>query len=119
MLTYCFRYFISISHSMDNVFENRHFHTLEITTYLRDRDGEVEKYDKFEDMERYASKILLTYENQYLNDCEEFEGDISIEHVGDVLYERLSRELSEYGLYVERFEIGENPLRTYIITHTL
>ncbi len=127
---YCFRYFIPITHSVDNVIEHRHSHTLEITTYIRllsgfeqddiqsrSADGmQTRSREKFGEIEKYASAFLKQYEGKYLNDLKELEGDASIEHVGDVIYNRMSDYLLKEQLFLERLEIGENPLRVYVVS---
>ena len=52
----------------------------------------------------------------YLNAMEEFGGDASIEHVGDVIYQVMSEYLLKEQLFLERLEIGENPLRVYVVS---
>ena len=127
---YCFRYFIPITHSADNVSEHKHSHTLEITTYIcllsgfiqDDIPGGVQNgakkrsLEKFSEIEKYASAFLKRYEGKYLNAMEEFNGDASIEHVGDVVYQVMSEYLLKEQLFLERLEIGENPLRVYVVS---
>lgn len=116
MTQYCFTNVISIRHSADNNIEHAHYHSLEITTYIR---VHMNQFEKFDDIEECGEAFVAHYQDKYLNDCEEFGGDTRIEHVGDVLFEILSAKWQEQGVLVERFEIGENPLRKYIITHKI
>lgn len=116
MKQYCFCNVISIQHSADNLKEHAHYHSLEITTYIRVNQTSFEKFD---DIEECGEAFVAHYQNRYLNDCEEFGGDTRIEHVGDVLFEILFEKWKEQGAFLERFEIGETPLRKYIITHTI
>lgn len=116
MISYCFNYIVTISHSADNCFEHRHFHSLEIATYISVASKEFEMFD---DIEKYGEDYIATYQNKYLNDCEEFGGDTSIENIGEVMYAALEKILENTGLSLERFEIGETPLRKYVITHRI
>ena len=116
MPVYCFHYFLSILHSADNNLEHKHSHTLEIVIYL---SGEIDKSARFDTIEKYAEDYLRQYENEYLNILPEFEQNANIENIGDVFFEGIERELEQHGLLLERLEIGETPLRTYIVTREL
>ncbi len=110
---YCFHYYLPMTHSADNKREHEHSHTLEITTFVRPRDEEGKK---FEEIEKYAAEVLGHYENRYLNDMAEFGGDASIERIGNRLFEDIRDRLDFNHVDIERLEIGENPLRTYIVS---
>ncbi len=127
---YCFHYYLPITHSADNNIEHKHSHTLEITTYIRllsgfeqddiqsrSADGsQTRSREKFGEIEKYSSVFLKRYEGQYLNGLSEFDGDASIEHVGDVIYAAMGEYLLSQQLFLERLEIGENPLRVYVVS---
>jgi hypothetical protein len=127
---YCFHYYLPITHSVDNIIDHKHSHTLEITTYIRLLSGfeqddiqsrsvdgkQTRSREKFGEIEKFASEFLKRYEGQYLNSLNEFGGDASIEHVGDVIYAAMSEYLLAKQLFLERLEIGENPLRVYVVS---
>ena len=116
MTVYCFHYFVSILHSADNNKEHMHAHTIEIVTHIKSNKDECEQFD---DIEKYSKNYLARYENVYLNDLEEFNGDASIENLAEVLYVKLDKLLLDNGYNLERLEMGETPLRTYIISRSL
>ena len=113
--TYCFRTCLSISHSADNQKEHAQVHTVEIATYISYIDGQGD-LKQFHDAEKIIDSLLKEYQEAYLNELEGFETDTRIEHLGEVLYFRLHDMLKKYEMSMERFEISETPLRTYIIT---
>ena len=116
MTNYCFHYFISILHSVNNVRENMHSHTLEIVTYVRNNKN---TYEQFDEIEKYAGSFLSRYDNHYMNDMAEFEGDASVENIAEVFFEKISAVLEDNGYSLERLEMSETPLRTYIISRTI
>lgn len=59
--------------------------------------------------------MLDPYQNQYLNEFPEFGGDTSIEHLGEVFYEKVKDALEKKQWKFARFEISETPLRIYAI----
>lgn len=118
MKTYCFRTCISISHSNDNNKEEAHIHTVEIAAFVRTND-EQEALKKFDDTESLIDACLEPYQECYLNDMEGFEENVSIEYLGERLFNKLDAMLSDNNMYMERFEISETPLRTYILTRTV
>jgi 6-pyruvoyl tetrahydropterin synthase-like protein len=118
MRTYCFRSCISISHSSDYNREHAHIHTVEAAAYVRYDDTQPDLV-KFEDAERLIDSCLEPYQESYLNELEGFEEDVSIEHLGETLFYVLDRCLTENRMYIDRFEISETPLRTYMITRRI
>lgn len=117
MKAYCFRTCISISHSNDGEKENAHIHTVEIAAYVRASEDQ-EGLRKFDDTEVLIESSLEPFRECYLNEVEGFEENVSIEFLGETLFYKLNEKLSENGMYMERFEISETPLRTYILTRT-
>lgn len=117
MKAYCFRTCISISHSNDGEKENAHIHTVEIAAYVRASEDQ-EGLRKFDDTEVLIESSLEPFRECYLNEMEGFEENVSIEFLGETLFYKLNEKLSENGMYMERFEISETPLRTYILTRT-
>ena len=110
---YCFHYLLPMTHSADNYKEHIHSHTLEITVYICGR-GTVD--EEFSVNERYAGDVLKRYENAYFNDLPEFGRDASIENVGEVFFKILTDVLAQSDVELLRLEIGENPLRQYVIS---
>ncbi len=111
---YCFHYYLPMRHSADNDRTHEHSHTLEIVTYVRPVTEEsIQKFDK---IEAYADEVIKQYENCYLNDHPSFRGRANIEDIGEVLFQEAAKKLERNGVALERLEIGENPLRTYIVT---
>lgn len=117
MKTYCFRTCISISHSNDDNREHAHIHTVEIAAYVRANETQTD-LRKFDDTEVLIEACLEPYQECYLNDMEGFEENVNMEYLGETLFYKLDEKLSENGMYMERFEISETPLRTYILTRT-
>lgn len=117
MKTYCFRTCISISHSNDDNRENAHIHTVEIAAYVKTNEQQSDLV-RFDDMEGLIDACLEPYQECYLNEMKGFEKDVRIEYLGETLFYQLDEKLSGNGMYMERFEISETPLRTYIITRT-
>ncbi len=118
MRTYCFRACISISHSNDYNRENAHIHTVEVTSHVRYNDIQSD-LKKFDDAEEIINSCFEPYQECYLNDMEGFEETVTIEHLGETLFFQLNRKLDNNGMFLEKFEISETPLRTYIITRTI
>ncbi len=118
MRTYCFRSCISITHSNDYKKENAHGHTVEIAAFLR-LDNEVLDVHKFGDTEVKIETYLAPYQECYLNEMEGFEKNVSLEYLGEVLFSTLEDRFFGSTISMERLEISETPLRTYIITKTI
>ncbi|MCR5216050.1 MAG: 6-carboxytetrahydropterin synthase [Lachnospiraceae bacterium] len=119
MKAYSFKYFITICHSGDNRYEHKHFHTLEVLLEVTDLDGRFGKFEQFGSIERYGDMYLKQYENIYLNDLPEFPRDARIETIGDVFFEGLEQVLTPNGLRLERLEVGDSPLHTYVLTRKI
>ncbi len=110
---YCFHYLLPMTHSADNYKEHIHSHTLEITVYI---SGKGTVNEEFSVNERYAGDVLKRYENAYFNELPEFGRDASIENVGEVFFRILTDVLAQADVDLLRLEIGENPLRQYVIS---
>ena len=52
----------------------------------------------------------------YLNDKPGFENDTSIERLGDMIFYDIDEAFKNIAIDMEKLEIGETPLRTYILT---
>lgn len=117
MRTYCFRSCISISHSNDGDREKTHVHTVEVGAFVK-AEGIILDLQKCIDVENVFLKCLEPYQECYLNDMEGFSEDVSIEYLGETLFYQVSEKINDGAVYVERLEIAETPLRTYILTRT-
>ena len=110
---YCFHYLLTMTHSTDNIKEHIHSHTLEITVYI---SGGLTENEEFSKSERHAGDVLKQYENRYFNEIADFGGDASVVNVGEVFFRKLTTVLGSLGIELKRLEIGENPLRQYVIS---
>lgn len=117
MRTYCFRSCISISHSNDGDRQKEHVHTVEIAVFVKS-DEVVLDMQRCIDIEKLFQQCLEPYQECYLNEMEGFGENVSIEYLGETLFCQISGRLNGDDVYVERLEIGETPLRTYILTCT-
>lgn len=115
MKKYCFKDCITIRHSKNGNEENVHVHTVELGTYML-VDETKNKVERFDDLESIVKEVIEPYRDCYLNELEGFANDSRIEYLGEVLFEKIEETLSKKEIYLERFEISENPLRTYILT---
>lgn len=118
MRTHCFRECIAIRHSNDYNRENAHFHTVEIAAFVKyhnpDSDLKI-----VEEVKNIVDSCYTPFREAYLNDMEGFEEEVSIEHLGEMLFFKMNQVLDDSGMFLERLEIGETPLRTYIVTRTV
>ena len=85
----------------------------EITVYI---SGDRIADEQFTQNESYAGDVLRRYEGQYFNELPEFGGDASIENIGEVFFRMLDQTMKALGLTLKRLEIGENPLKQYVIS---
>lgn len=117
MGTYCFKYCLSINHSNNNDEQNKHNHTVEVAVYIRYKDEQTQMV-KFNDAEEIMKLCFEPYQGAYLNSMEIMEDNVTIEHLGEVLFFEVEKTLDENNIKVEKFEISETPLRTYIVART-
>lgn len=114
MKYYCMRYRLNITHSRDNNKLNAHAHVFEITLFLEPKKG---GFSEFGDIEETMNGVLGIFQNKFLNDMEIFEGNTSLENVGEVAWKLLCEAYDEEGKWeVDRLEISEIPTRIYVIT---
>ena len=113
---YKLKQFIAIQHSYDGNTENIHAHTIAINCNIKTDTEPIIDYYK---VEKVIQKCIDKYENKYLNDLEEFKENATIERLGEVLCFEIDGALKEIGYEMDRFEIGETPLRVYVITDEL
>ena len=113
--SYKLKTFVAIQHSFDGNEENRHVHTIEINCAVKTSDEIID----YQLAEGILQQCLSKYENQYLNDFECFKDDATIEHFGEVVCMEIDEALKTYNYSMNRFEIGETPLRVYVITDEL
>ena len=112
MPSYHIRACLPILHSMTGDRAASHLHTIALSLYLFNPENTMLR---FSEIEGAIDRCLSPYKNRFLNEMPEFESDASIEQIGEVLYVRLQETMAAYDLMLERFEIEETPLRTYII----
>ncbi len=110
---YRLKYRLTIRHSADNNRDHEHSHVLEIEVFAFPM---MENFQEFNNIEKHVDDCLSRFQNQYLNDLPEFQGDASLENTGEVLFPLLRAELRRSNWNLRRFEISETPLRVYIIT---
>ncbi len=118
MRTHCFKDCIAICHSNDYNRENAHFHTVEVAAYVKYHDPESD-LKIVEDAKNIIDLCYKPFEQAYLNGMEGFEKEVSIEYLGEVLFYKLNQVLDDSDMFLEKLEIGETPLRTYIVTRTV
>lgn len=70
---------------------------------------------EFASMDAILDQVFGPYQYQYLNGLPEFEGDTSMEHLGEVFYQKVKTALEQQHWKFARFEISETPLRVYAI----
>ena len=112
MPTYHIGAHVPILHHAADGSGRSHLHSIELSLYLSRPDETM--LDFFE-IERAIDRCLAPYRERLLNDLPEFSGGASIEQIGEVFFTHLAGAADACGLTLERFEIGETPLRTYII----
>ena len=104
---------IPIVHTMTEDRAESHLHSLELSLYLF--CPEEHSMLDFPAVEETIGRCLAPYKDRLLNELPEFRDGASIEQIGEVFFPRLSQAVAAYGLRLDRLEIGETPLRTYII----
>ncbi len=106
------KYRLCMQLSFDVQIEHKHHHLIEIEIVAR---LIAEDFLEFDSMDSILKQVLDPYQNQYLNEFPEFGGDTSIEHLGEVFYEKVKDALEKKQWKFARFEISETPLRIYAI----
>lgn len=117
MGTYCFKYCLSINHNNNNDEQYKHSHTVEVAVYIRYKDEQTHMV-KFNDAEEIMKSCFEPYQGACLNSMDIMEGNVTIEHLGEVLFFEVEKVLDANNIIVEKFEISETPLRTYIVART-
>lgn len=113
---YKLKQFLAIQHSYDGNKDNLHAHTIAINCSMKTETEDIIDYKK---VEKIIHSCIEKYENKYLNDLEEFKDNATIERLGEVLCFEIDDAIKEIGYEMDRFEIGETPLRVYVITNEL
>lgn len=112
---YNYKFKLNISHSVliYNKMGKVHFHTFEISIFLRMLNNKFIIYNK---AEQIIKKVLDKYSDKQLNMIEPFDKlDPTIENIGDVLYSKLKEVLENNSMELVRLEMSETPARTYIV----
>ena len=113
--SYKLKSFVAIQHSFDGNRDNSHVHTVEINCTIKTPEDIID----YKMTESLIADCISKYENKYLNEFEDFQMDATIEHFGEVLCSEIDDKLGANGYSMNRFEIGETPLRVYVITDEL
>lgn len=113
---YRMSFFLEIRHSFDGSVERMHDHTVEIRCKITIRQQDIVQFD---DVEAVVERCVGRYDKQILNNLPQLSGDSTIEHLGEVMCYEIDDEIRKFGYEMNRFEISETPLRTYIITDEL
>ena len=113
---YVLHYFLEIKHSFDGDYAKAHDHTIEIKCKIGVRHEDLLQFGQIEDV---AKKVIDRYDQKYLNRLPGFKDDSTIERLGEVLCYEIDDEIKKFGYEMTRFEIGETPLRVYVITDEL
>ncbi len=103
---------VTIYHGRSAEREKAHNHSIEIDMYV---EKATDDFQQFQEIELRTGAYFKQYENQFLNVMPEFHGDTSLENMGEVFFAGLTAALSGSKLTLRRLEVGETPLRTYII----
>lgn len=107
------KYRLPINHSMRGI-EDMHHHVIELEIEFECRNT-GESIDLLNNVENRIESVLGVYRNSYINDMEEFNGNSTIENMGEVFFERLNLAFRRNAWIIKRFEISETPLRVYAI----
>ena len=113
---YRLKFFIAIQHSFDGNTEHIHAHTIVIECSIKSDLYDIIDYKL---VESTIQECISKYDNKYLNDMEEFEESATIERLGEDLCFEIDDALKGIGYEMDHFEIGETPLRVYVITDEL
>ena len=113
---YRLKFFIAIKHSFDGNRDNLHAHTITIDCSLKTENQEIIDFKRVENI---IQSCIDKYDNKYLNDLPGFEEKATIEHLGEILCFEIDDAVKGIGYEMDRFEIGETPLRVYVITDEL
>lgn len=103
-----------ISHSIDGDLTKAHDHTLCISMVIT-TNGDID----FREAEGIIIKELSIYDRKYLNDMDRFKRNATVERLGEAICYSLDKSFKDLGYDMIRFEIGETPLRVYVITDEL
>lgn len=113
---YKLKQFLAIQHSFDKSADNIHAHTIAVNCSIKTVTNEIIDYRMVENV---IGKCIAKYDNKYLNDLDEFKENATIERLGEVLCFEIDDALKDIGYEMDHFEIGETPLRVYVITDEL
>ena len=115
---YRYQHKLNTSHSANNDKSKSHNHTFIIYLIMSTIEKNmVLTYEAYEEVERYIDTYFNQYTKVYLNELSVFKDRIpTIETMGEVFYEQLKIELKQHGVSLLQLEIGESPVRFYIIS---
>lgn len=101
-----------MSHSVTGSIEDAHSHVIEIEFLIR---AEKEDFLSFSSMDRLLQDNLSRYQNKYLNEFDEFDGQVTMEGICETLYKTMEGKFADAGWLIMRLSVSETPLRTYSI----
>lgn len=113
-MEYCLKFSLPATHSlMINGSSNGvHEHVWVVSVYINANTGMI----YFGDIEKLLKNAFTKYENRYLNTIYPFYNvSPTLENLGEVLYGDIKKILDENKIDLNRIEISENPLRTYVV----
>lgn len=116
---YRFRFFLNARHTVNLNKEDIqiHPHTWEIVLTVGKNEGDYFNYRK---IEREIKHQLTIYENKLLNNIPPFNRIVPImENIAETLNRDLISRLFRVGGTLAKFEISENPRRTYILNNAI
>lgn len=124
------KYYLNMSHSInkENPRAGQHFHTLEITLYIQEKNtaepsenqNESDHFFLYDEMEKGIFRFFEDYEGAFFNELPEFSNvSATIEHIGDMFYTALRRKLIKEGFILKKLEISETPSRVYAVSKFL
>ena len=108
------KYRLPIDHSFDGSVEKKHHHVIEISVEFSSLKG-TQRSMRMRDVEESIENILNGYRNSFINDFPEFNGDSTIENMGEVFFRKIYESFQDHEWDLDRFEISETPLRVYAI----
>lgn len=112
MRMYCIRSCIPIYHGSSDERLDAHCHTIEIVAYIEAQSGQ---FMWFSHVEGALNRYLERYHSQFLNLFPEFHGDTSIEGIGETFFAGITEALRQDDMLLKRIEVGETPLRRYVV----
>ncbi|GAB1477378.1 6-pyruvoyl-tetrahydropterin synthase-related protein [Bacillota bacterium] len=91
-----------------------HVQNLEMSIFIT---SEGSRFHRFDELERRVKETIKRFSDQPIDNLPPFDKiDSSLENIGQVFFTLLNYQLEQIGAPLERLEISENLIRTYIVT---